>query len=217
MSETATASHYDEQYFAWQQSLGRFGGMADSWKFQKYIGVRDYVLDFGCGGGYMLDSLSCARRLGVEINPAARAACVSSDIDVVPDLDGVPDEWANVAISNHALEHVPDPLGTLITLRGKIRPGGTLVLVVPCESVKTAYRPDNQDRHLFTWSPMNAGNLVEEAGFKVQSSAALLHQWLPRPITTQRYIGWPLFHLGSMVRGNLFKRLSQVRVVAKVE
>jgi len=206
--------YYDDRYFAWQKDPGRFGGQAELWKFQPSIEPGDRVVDFGCGGGYVLANLVCAERLGIEINATARAQCERLGIRAVGAVADVPDGWADVVISNHALEHVPNPLDVLLQLRRKLRPGGTLVLVAPCESVGTAYRPGNQDYHLFTWSPMNLGNLVHSAGYEVVEALPLFHRWMPRPQFVQRVIGWKLFHLGCRVYGLLFRRLSQVRVIA---
>ena len=209
-----SSSYYDSGYFDWQKDVGQFGGKAEVWKFQPYINQTDKVLDFGCGGGFVLKNLSCAEKLGVEINPSARSSCSKLGIEAVADISGVPDNWADVIISNHALEHVSDPLDTLKALRHKIRPGGVVIFVVPCESVKTRFERGNIDRHLFTWSPMNIGNLFEAAGYSVSESKALLHRWMTKPRFVQNIVGWNLFHFGCWIYGRLFTRLSQVRVIA---
>lgn len=211
----AVAAHYDKKYFDWQKDLGNFGGIAEQWKFQPYIQRTDKVVDFGCGGGYVLANLECLDRVGIEINPIARANCERLGVPVVADCEDVSDGWADVVISNHALEHVSNPLEVLVNLRRKMRPGAMIVFVVPCESVKTNYCPNNRDFHLFTWSPMNLGNLFHSAGFDVLESRRLLHRWVPKPQFVQRLVGWNLFHRGSQLYGTLFTRLSQVRIVAR--
>ena len=39
--------------------------------FSDFIKETDKVLDFGCGGGYLLNELNCADKYGVDINPVA--------------------------------------------------------------------------------------------------------------------------------------------------
>jgi SAM-dependent methyltransferase len=207
--------HYDRQYFTWQKDIGDFGGRAELWKFQPYIKPGDRVVDFGCGGGYILANLACSERIGIEINGTARDNCARLGVSVVANGADIADGWADVVISNHALEHVPDPLDVLVGLRRKMRPGGTIIFVVPCESVATRYRPGNQDRHLFTWSPMNLANLFHTGGYEVLESHPLFHRWMPRPYLVQQLVGWTLFHHGCRIYGTLFKRLSQVRVIAR--
>lgn len=63
------SAHYDNNYFIWQAPLGEFGGWANQSKFEEYITPDSVVLDFGCGGGFLLKNLVCRKRIGVEVNP----------------------------------------------------------------------------------------------------------------------------------------------------
>src|ERR1700733_11155718 len=96
-----TSPYYDSAYFLDHQiSGGEFGGWADIPKFQPHIAPTDKVLDFGCGGGYLLERLVCGARKGVEINPPAREAARSRNLDVAESTSGVEEGWADVIISN---------------------------------------------------------------------------------------------------------------------
>jgi cyclopropane fatty-acyl-phospholipid synthase-like methyltransferase len=66
--ENKKSNHYDSKYYDWQKGMGAFGGWANITKFNDYISPNDDVLDFGCGGGYLLKNLVCKKRVGVEIN-----------------------------------------------------------------------------------------------------------------------------------------------------
>src|SRR5450631_3786656 len=129
------SGHYDDQYFAWQTSIGEFGGWANQSKFSNYISVDSKVLDFGCGGGFLLKNLNCAKKVGVEVNPAAVETARKHGIEVFNRVDDVPDEYVDVVISNNALEHTLQPLEELKSLYKKLAPGGMIVLVAPCESI----------------------------------------------------------------------------------
>jgi SAM-dependent methyltransferase len=217
-----TSAHYDSAYFQYQQSGGEFGGWADVIKFQKYIDLDARVLDFGCGGGFLLESLSCKERHGVEINAAAREAASKRNLKVFASTSEIEDGWADVIISNHALEHCLHPLLELCELRTKLAPGGRIVFVVPGESIRYTYKPNNQAMHLYTWSPMSLGNLFQQAGFEVIESRAYIHGWPPR-IHRQiaRLGGRRLFELTCRVYGRLTSwgltptKLNQVRIVAR--
>jgi SAM-dependent methyltransferase len=174
------ANFYDADYFKYQAPMGEFGGWADSTKFAEYIGPSDTVLDFGCGGGYLLKSLTCARRLGVEINPDAREMALANGVEAYSTTAEVPDGSCDVVISNHALEHTEKPLDELRELLRTLRPGGIAVIVTPSESPYKAYRADDPNHHLYTWSPMNLGNLLATAGFAEVRSTALFHRWPPK-------------------------------------
>src|SRR5208337_1673891 len=135
------------------------------------------VLDFGCADGLFLRNLPAKRRIGVEANAAAldhsRESCRQEgcSIELYATLEEVEEASVDVLISNHCLEHVPNPLGALLGMLKVLKPGGRLVLMVPFDDWRDAkyreWQPGDRDNHLYTWSPMNIGNLLVEAGLVV--------------------------------------------------
>jgi SAM-dependent methyltransferase len=218
-----TALHYDEEYFKYQSDIGRFGGWANLTKFSEYIRPEMKVLDFGCGGGYLLANVNCKEKLGIEISPVAREAALRNGVSAVAATAQVKDGWADILISNNALEHCRLPLQELQALLPKVAPGGKAVFVVPCEAIRNKFRADDPNHHLYCWSPMSAANLFMEAGFKVHESKAYVHIWPPRfiPRLLRSMGGRPLFEIGCKLYGlltywNLSPTVtSQIRIVAE--
>src|SRR5690349_6771524 len=101
------------RYFAWQDRAARAVGAIEARKFQPYVGPADTVVDFGCGGGHILAALRCRMRIGVEVNPDARAQAEAQGIRTVPSTSELVANSADAVISHHALEHTLDPLGEL--------------------------------------------------------------------------------------------------------
>lgn len=224
-SQTTVAnSHYGAEYFSYQFELtGRFGGWANLSKFSRYIHPNMKVLEFGCGCGHLLANIECREKLGIEINPVARAEAERAGVRTVASAFAIEDNWADIIISNHALEHCQHPLQELNALLPKVVPGGTAVFVVPCEAIKSRYRQNDPDHELYTWTPRTLANLFAEAGFTIVESKAYIHEWPPRFIPQLlRSIGgrW-LFEVGCRIYGVLTylslspAQSSQVRVVAK--
>jgi len=186
---TNGSNHYcgeqGDRYFRWQSAGGARDAAAVAPKFAPYIRPTDTVLDFGCGGGFLLSALACARRIGVDLNPAALNAAAGLGIECHAELDEVPEGSADVAISHHALEHVPHPIGALAQLRSRLRPGGRLLLCVPIDDWRTQRVYDDNDihHHLYTWTPQLLGNALSEAGFAV----------LPADIQVLHYAVHPIF------------------------
>jgi 2-polyprenyl-3-methyl-5-hydroxy-6-metoxy-1,4-benzoquinol methylase len=209
--------HYDQNYFDWQKNIGAFGGWADLIKFEKYITSEMNVIDFGCGGGFLLNNIKCKDKIGIEINDDARKSLEGTGIRSFKYVSEVPDDWADCIISNHALEHVNDPLAQLISLKAKLKKGGKIVFVVPCESINMKYAPNNINYHLFSWSPMNLGNLFTEAGFKVIESKAFIHKWPPFYYSLAKLFGKKMFHLLCVLYGHIARSWFQVRIVATKE
>jgi hypothetical protein len=146
-------------------------------------------VDYGCGGGHLLANLTCAERKGVEVNAVARAQAIRNGVDCVESTDELPDGWADVLISNSALEHVEHPLLELRKLLPKLRAGGTAVFVVPHETLASVYDPTDINKHLYTWSPLNLGNLFTVAGFSVKSVTPSRLMWPPKYKELYRLVG----------------------------
>jgi SAM-dependent methyltransferase len=182
-----TSNHYlgseGERYFAWQNSFAQIGGRIEARKFCHFIRHSDCVLDFGCAAGYTLKNIDCTRRLGVEINPAARRLATENGVEVYATTSELPDAVADVVISNHALEHVPFPIEALRQLRAKMKADGKLILVLPLDDWRnqTRYNPGDINHHLHTWTPQLLGNTMQEAGFDPSriDIRVFTHAWFP--------------------------------------
>jgi SAM-dependent methyltransferase len=169
--EYGDSAHYDERYFAWQNQSIDLKARRKIRTFQPYVQPTDTVLDFGCAGGSLVGGLRAARRIGVEINDVAREAAVSQyDIEGYRSLADVADNTVDVVVTNHTLEHLASPYEALLQIAPKLKPGGRLVIVVPIDDwrAQRRWRPGDINRHLFTWTPMNLGNLLDEAGYAVE-------------------------------------------------
>lgn len=211
--------YYDSSYFNWQKKIGEFGGREDLWKFSNYISLSDKVIDFGCGGGYLLKNISCSERIGLEINGSARGQAQQNGIKTVSSIEEIKDEWADIIISNFALEHVENPLVVLKNLYKKLKRGGIIVFVVPQE-IKWKYYKDDINQHLYTWSPMSLGNLFVRAGFEVEKVETIKYQWPPVfYMEIRRYFGKTIFNLICKLYSRLQKyiykmAMFQLRVIA---
>ena len=215
MTQQHSESHYNHDYFSWQKNIGSFGGWANLTKFSDYIKPSDKVLDFGCGGGYLLANIICAERMGIEINSTARKNAERIGITTYENIEEISDKWADVIISNHALEHVQSPFETLSRLIHKLRHGGLAIFVVPCESYKIRYKPDDINQHLFTWSPMNLGNIFSNVGFKVIKSEVYLHKWPPYYQRVAKISGRNGFEFVCRIYGWLKRDITQIRIIAQ--
>ena len=122
------SGHYDEQYFDWQAPIGKFGGWANQSKFVEYISTDSRVLDFGCGGGFLLKRINCCKKVGVEHNPSADKIARENGIEVFTSPEQVPQDYVDVIISNNALGHTMHPLKDLRALHKTLAATGKIVL-----------------------------------------------------------------------------------------
>jgi SAM-dependent methyltransferase len=207
-------THYDASYFAWQRSGGELSAVLDRWEFEPFVGRDDVVLDFGCGGGYLLQALSCCLRYGVEPNPDARRQAIKA-ARVYADVDELPQNVLfDTVISHHCLEHVDHPLEVLEKLRARLKPGGKAVFVVPSESwqKQRTYQANDINQHLYTWTPLSLGNLFAHAGFRVENVDLLCHRWVPKAHKIYPFISLSVVRLLCKFWG-LLTRTRLVRIV----
>lgn len=215
-----TSLHYaagkGEEYFRYQDLIGSTGGVLEAAKFAPYIPLAADVLDFGCGAGHLLAELKCAGKVGVEINPVARSEVSKKGLTCYADLSEVPHSSVDVAISNHALEHVPYPIAALREIRRSLRPGGKLILCVPIDDWRAskAYVASDINHHLNTWTPQLLGNTLVEAGYEVRTSSIriLTHAWPPRAAALYR-VSPTLYRLTGFLWSVLTRRRQLLAVV----
>src|SRR6267142_3049416 len=191
MDEMRILGHYGEHYFNdFQREIGEFGGKANKFMFEKHIMPSDTVLDFGCGGGFLLNNLNCGKKIGVDLNPVARDYCNNTvGIKCYDSLEPIPGDSIDVVISSHCLEHTVNPLEIVSLLYEKLKNGGKIVIVVPLEDHLYHWVPDDVNKHLYSFSPMNLGNILQAVGFQEIKTEAILHKWVPKYKEINRVFG----------------------------
>jgi SAM-dependent methyltransferase len=222
-SKHVHSAHYlgtqGEEYFRWQRVQGDVGGVITAKSFQNHIREQDCVLDFGCGGGFVLKHLSCGQRIGVEINPAARLTAKQNGIDCYSCLSELNGPIADVVISNHALEHIPSPVETLAEINSLIKPKGLLILKLPIDDWRTQRRinPSDINHHLYTWTPQLLFNCLTEAGFDKSHIQVNIytHAWFPGYAKAYRVLPETIFDLGCGMFAFLKKRRQLIAIARK--
>ncbi len=206
--------HYNKIYYDWQEEQNIFGAKANSFMFNKFIKENGKILDFGCSGGSFLNEFENIKRFGVEVNQFARSIAIKNHIECFESSDLLPINYFDQIISHHALEHTENPLGELKKLYKSLVPGGSICIVVPLETKYSKYKERDINYHLFTWSPLNLGNLLDCAGFKVIESKTIYHKWVPKYETIVNIFGWKVFHLLSKAWSFIDRSSYQVRAIA---
>lgn len=104
----------------------RFGLYKDMVAHKRWI-------DVGTGAGGILDLLAPLASATVAVEPQAHARAALQELGyaVYPTIEEVAENDFDVATLFHVFEHLTDPLRTLEVLKGKLAPGGTLIIEVP--------------------------------------------------------------------------------------
>ena len=70
---------YNKEYFIYQKLIGSKNRNLVN-RFNKFISPNSVVLDFGCGGGYLLDCLNCKYKIGIDINVEALSSAKKKEL-----------------------------------------------------------------------------------------------------------------------------------------
>jgi SAM-dependent methyltransferase len=130
------------------------------------------ILEVGCGTGHNLAMLSkfgtvdateldstaralASKRLGRSIEPAA-----------LPDLSAYPEAHFDLVALLDVLEHVPDDASALSAIRGRLKPGGKLLVTVPANPWMWSAH-DVSHHHHRRYRKSELARVAREAGYEI--------------------------------------------------
>ena len=194
-----------------------YGAQQDLWLYAPFIKKTDRVLDFGCGGGYMLEKIDCNEKYGIDINSQARNEAKKRGIKAYKKLGDLPaGPKFDVIISHHALEHLENPAEVLKSLKKFLKPGGYLIVAVPIDDwrVEKKYDRDDINKHLYTWTPRLLGNLCSQCGYTIKDIGIVERAWVPLSRFYYPYIPKPIYNFFSLLWSKL-TLTRQIRIICR--
>lgn len=156
-------------------------------KIHKLIGNHGKFLDVGCADGFVireLEKLEGWRGYGIELNDdiakMGRAKGTEIQSGMIEDAT-FPDNFFDLIIMNHLLEHVTEPRETMLAAKRLLKPGGFILGEMPNTSSWDAaisgryWGGLHAPRHLYLMNKLGARALADECGFEVVSISASPH------------------------------------------
>lgn len=175
MSQLATVSAHEVNYEEWYHKERHSTHFNDDYynaraeiavqKFFSGIDKNTRLLDFGCGLGQNIFKMPNA--MGYDISSFGVEFCRRKGINATTNLDEVPNEAFDVVFTAHVLEHHPHPKTMIEDMYSKLKPGKTLILVIPFERHgKSGFELD-LNQHIYSWNFRSINNLLLTSGFDV--------------------------------------------------
>ncbi|HEY1684799.1 MAG TPA: class I SAM-dependent methyltransferase [Tepidisphaeraceae bacterium] len=184
-------SYYTRSYGAYRPEHGTSRGGLDEFinQARRTGSIRHIdsptgkkLLDVGAGGGMFLNA---ARELGAEVTgvePDAESAsrCRDAGITVFngtleSNIDQVRTRSPfDIITANHVLEHVPDPIVTLKTMKSLLADSGFIWIAVPngaclgARSLKWRWHSTDLPFHFHQFNPQSLRRAAGEAGLHVR-------------------------------------------------
>jgi SAM-dependent methyltransferase len=224
----SVSDHYlsksGRQYYYRYTPRLELGRIVQTEYFMPYADKNKIILDFGCSDGLFLRHLPAKERIGVEVNHTASEKCKELSekegiaVELHTSLKTIQANRVDVAISNHALEHVLNPYETLLEMYRCLKPKGRFIVVLPFDDWRSKghsrWKGGGHDNHLYTWTPLNLGNLVSEAGFSVIKTELHTRAWSSKIFWIYRLFGKRSFNKACWLL-SLFKNRREVLCVSE--
>lgn len=184
--------------------------------FQPLIKPDATVVDLGCGFGEFLRHVTCARRIGVDVNTLAAARLAADGVEFhqspIDRLAFLPTGSVDLVFSSNVLEHLPDKCvvdAVLLEARRILRPGGEIVLMGPNVRLVPGAYWDYWDHHV-ALSDRSLAEALRIAQFTVieqvaafmpytTKSALPKAAWMVRLYLRNRWL-WPLLGRQFLLR-----------------
>jgi 2-polyprenyl-3-methyl-5-hydroxy-6-metoxy-1,4-benzoquinol methylase len=166
---------------------------------ERRLPAHGSFLDFGASRGVMLEAIAELlpdwERAAVELSPSARAHLAERGHRAAGAIEELPPgltfDWVNI---DNVLEHLPNPLETLVQLKSRLSPGGFIYVEVPNESflpvryrvndwVRGFSKPPTAEGHINLFTPRTLRKLFTAAGFHCERF------WLESVATPHRLKG----------------------------
>ncbi|HMJ06003.1 MAG TPA: class I SAM-dependent methyltransferase [Chthoniobacterales bacterium] len=128
------------------------------------------ILDFGCGFGQFLEMCRLFRleAHGVDRSSARRSG---AGVQIHAELEDVPGTFDAITLFE-VLEHLDDPMTTLLDLKTRLNPGGLMIVEVPDTSGVSSFT-DRQSYykihpldHINAFTPESLVGMMSRAGFR---------------------------------------------------
>jgi SAM-dependent methyltransferase len=193
MSEEEEATFYARQFEEYMSRRSGPGWKSPEAHFSSYGGEAerrlplvtphlrssDAVLEIGSSTGYFLDALRShvGSISGVEPSEAYRSYAQSRGIETFETLDEVQGRTFDVIALYYVVEHLRDPVAFAASLRGRLNPGGRLLIEVPNvdDALLSLYHLAAFDAfywqraHYHNFSRATLAAVLERAGYTVQT------------------------------------------------
>ena len=158
--------------------------LLDTFRSQAGLKPTGRMLDVGCGNGATIRAFGQVApgwtKAGTEFDGKYRAeveSIPSTEPLYVGPVEAVPDAF-DVITMIHVLEHIVDPVAVLATLRGKLAPGGLLLIEVPHHPANPFELLIADHRSHFTADSLTRALVA--AGYEIVSVAT---DWIPKELS----------------------------------
>jgi FkbM family methyltransferase len=202
-------------YFEWQKNIALFNLDKNVKKFAEEINElkpSSKVLDFGCGGGYILNTFSNIKKYGVEINEDALNVSKKKFI-VKKNIDKFRDNFFDLIISYNALDHTDNPNLILNKMYKKLKKNGKVVIICGCQKYNLDYVTRNISNVKYSFSISNIKALFRDNDFLVLKTTTINYKLFKGYKKIKKILPQSIFDILCIIYSVIDKRISEIKCV----
>lgn len=205
---------YNKKYFEFQKSIGQFVGIMFCDFYNKHINENMKVVDFGCGGGYLLEKIKCKHKIGVEINKTIHNDIKAKGITPYESLSSIRDDDIDVFIMHSVIGHLKDPLQVISQMSKKLNEKGMVIVYLAHDNHDFDLKNDINNIY-FSFSKRNIRNLFSSNNFQLVYYKHYKSSWPPYYQKLYKYFGKRIFKFLSLCFGLLFNKVKYSHYIFK--
>ncbi len=177
-------------------------------RFKKYLKKSDELAEIGSSLGYVLYAAKkyVKRVYGIELNDKEAEYARKKGITTVSGISEYNMKFNHICLF-HVLEHIPDPILFLKSLKEYLTPYGFIHVEVPSveDPLMSVYNIKEyedffyQQQHLYYFSPGTLKKIVKKAGYKIVS--LMPFQW----VNFTNHLNWIYYKKPQPNRANCIR------------
>lgn len=196
-------SNYKKKYFLFQEEIGKHAAEIFSTFYNSKIKYDSTVVDFGCGGGFLLEKINCKNKIGIEINPFLIKR-LEGKFKIYQSLNHIRDDSIDIFILHSVLGHLKNPFKTISKIRSKLKENGIIIIYVISDKYNYKLK-DDINKIYYSFSERNLTNIFSTLGFQLEYVKFYKHHWPPKYKFFYNFFGSKIFNLISFIYGSIFK------------
>ena len=207
-------NNYNKKYFEFQKSTGQFVGIIFRDFYNKHIKGNMKVVDFGCGGGYLLENIECKYKIGIEINKTLHNDIKAKGIMPYESLCSIKDDDIDVFIMHSVIGHLKNPLEVVNQISKKLKEKGIVIVYLPHDNHDFDLIDDINNIY-FSFSKRNIRNVFNSNNFKLVYHKHYKSSWPPFYSKIFQIFGKRIFNFLSLCFGLLFNKVRYSHYIFK--
>lgn len=213
---------YDEEYHKkkfgkWLENKGLYalkGKVAKINLFSYFFNGESKVLEIGCGVGQITAWVK--NKHGLDVNKSLYPDLKKRGFIMYDSIDEIPNNYFDELVMSMVLEHIPNPVEFINSLKPKLKKNGKIRLALP--SANYEKMPDmnkSNNGHYYCWGFPDINYLLNRCGFEVLINKKFFRRGIDRLFFVSK-INFSIYMFLIQLLGILYREFDIIVIAKKI-